>query len=309
MLSSGYIEIYSMVLFSLVIFITASIRWLHDCKWMNSWIYGLTVALTSLVYLGCLFLLVIGGLVFVIKMFSKTSGYKVVLLRVLQYGIGNFLGFYISAMILSGNWFIGFKRLFASYYELIKILTFDKLQGGREFAFAESFISDRALEVTDISHLYGIISFILFFCILSFITFNGNFRREIMQRVHTGIAILLLAITTFLGFFFYVKIPHLGFADWDVFMFLMYPMNFFAAYVICQGDLLNSFDKIGRKAIVFFKVVWLVFTFAYINPLQKRWNMIPEPKLFGVVYNYSLKQSLSKETLENFTITDAIIFE
>jgi hypothetical protein len=290
-LFSGYLEIYSIAHLGLILFITLMIRLLKKPRRVDFFLFGLISSLCGLLYIGNIPLTVLWmiPLLFSIRREMSSGTRKIIHLMVSLSGF--VLGVYGSCWIRAGKIMWSIEEIAKTIETRVLPLTKVRLDPSVQswyLSAGEILSRDHLLEMVDIWMIYGV-SGVFLLIISVVVAMQGSIEDKRFKFLSDGIFVSLLCINVTYLCFMSIKRFVLGFADWDLFIYIVYPINLCGVYCYCKWAANKRELKYGIEALKGFTVAWFVLTTSVMNPLWREINYFPKAKQ-PLITNYELNQ-------------------
>jgi len=287
----GYFEVYTFVNALIVASLWAAVRFqqLPTPAWALA--FGVTISLAALSYMGGVPLLVLSPIPVVYQLVMKANGRQKRLGIAAGFCLGLAIGCYLSAVVLA-------KETVSSPQAVWRVLWTQNLANltrvagdtnpmGWYLPWSELWQASHLLDMVDVWAIYGFFGLLLVSAV--FLAAPSRvFRRVPGLLSSDGVFTFLLILAGVYLYFMFTKRFVMGFKDWDLFSYSVYPINLFAVYLALGGA---SGATIPPRAELWLRhgaATWGLFTFLIMNPLAPRIDFLSPRHRFGVVQNYQL---------------------
>jgi hypothetical protein len=302
LLFSGYLEIYAIPHFGLILFLWAGARFSfgHDRPGFGS--FGLVTGFASLLYIGNLLLPAFGALLALARLAGTVA--RDTKLAARQFGrftLGLAAAAYGSLCIVRGELILDAGRLVRALPWMLDVAS-DPLRMEATGASLRSVVPDalsleRARQWLETWSLYGHFGLLLAVAILLLCVTDDSLRRALLAECRRGYLPVVAGLAAVYLTVSYFKRPAMGFRDWDLFLYAAYPVNLLGAYLWLR--LGSQAAAVARVAAVFTvcAAAWGAMAYAYVNPLRPEWDALPGRRRVSAFETYDVRQRVAAPEL------------
>ena len=289
-LMSGYLEIYAMPQFGIVAFLWAAAAFSVRRPWMGFPSFGLVGGLASMLYVGNLILLPLGTALVGARLLSEPGqGWKARLRPAIEFGAGAFLGFYASLCLVIGEGLPGGRRMMAAVSSILSepglVLRNEAVAAVWYSPLLDSLTPTRVREYAEVWSLYGFFGLLFLLTLASMLIVDAPLRRWVLRAPADGFLPMLAGLITIHLLASYIKSRPMGWLDWDLFTYAVYPVNLLAACLLTRLQHVRIVGAVGRTFAICASV-WCLMVYAYLNPVRPEWGL-PLRKRASAFESYS----------------------
>jgi hypothetical protein len=278
-LMSGYLEIYPMAQFGIVTFLWAAAAFAVRRRWMGYLLFGLVCGLTGMLYVGNLILLPLGAVLMGTRLIAEPAPYwKTQLRQGLGFGAGALLGLYSSFCLVIGESWPDVRRIVAAGVSVLSdsalVLRHEATSVAWHAPLLDALTASRAREYSEIWSLYGFFGLLFVVMVASALLVDPVSCGRALRSVRNGFFLVLVGLVAAQLIASFVKTQPMGWRDWDLFTYAVYPVNLLAASLLVRLQHVPSLAAVGRTFSVCASV-WCLMVYAYMNPVRPEWSGMP----------------------------------
>jgi hypothetical protein len=241
LLFSGYLEIYAVPHFGVILFLWAGARMSFGHGRLGFGTFGLVTGFASLLYIGNLLLPVLGVLLSLARLSATEQPDPRLAAR--QFGrftLALAAAAYGSLCFVRGELILDAGRLRRAFPWMVDIAS-DVLRTEATGASLNSVVPDalslaRARQWLETWSLYGYFGLLLAIAVLVLSVTDGSLRRSLLAECRRGYLPLLAGLAAVYLTVSYVKRPVMGFRDWDLFLYAAYRVNLLGGRTCGSGS-------------------------------------------------------------------------
>ncbi len=289
-LMSGYLEIYAMPQFGIVAFLWAAAAFSVRRPWMGFPSFGLVGGLATMLYVGNMILLPLGTALMGARLLAEfDQGWKARLRPAIEFGAGALLGLYASLCLVIGEFLPGVGRLVAAVSSILSepgLVLRNEASGAAWYSpLADSLTPTRAREYAEVWSLYGFFGLLFLLTLASMLIVDTPLRRWALRASADGFLPMLAGLITTHLVASYFKSRPMGWRDWDLFTYAVYPVNLLAACLLMRLQQVPIVEAVGRTLSICGSV-WCLMVYAYLNPVRPEWGGLPLRKRVSAFESY-----------------------
>ena len=302
LLFSGYLEIYAVPQFGVILFLWASARMSFGHGRLGFGAFGLVTGFASLLYIGNLLLPAFGAMLSLARLSATQPLDPRLAVRQLgRFTLGLAAAAYGSLCFVRGELILDAGRLVRALPWMLDVAT-DVLRTEATGASLRSVVPDalsltRARQWLETWSLYGYFGLMLAVAVLVLCVTDGSLRRALLAECRRGYLPILVGLAAVYLTVSYFKRPVMGFRDWDLFLYAAYPVNLIGAYLWLR--LGSQAAAVGRMGAVFAvcAAAWGAMAYAYVNPLRPEWDALPGRRHVSAFETYDVMQRVAAPDL------------
>ena len=297
-LMSGYLEIYPMAQLGIVTFLWAAAAFADRRRWMGYPLFGLVCGLTGMLYVGNLILLPLGAVLMGTRLVAEpsTPHWKARLRHGLGFGAGALLGLYSSLSLVIGESWPGVRRVVAAGVSILSdsalVLRHEATSAAWYAPLLDALTAPRARQYCETWSLYGFFGLMFVAMVASALLVDPASCRRASRSVRNGFFVVLAGLVAAQLIASLVKTQPMGFRDWDLFTYAVYPVNLLAACLLVRLQHVPSLAAVGRTFSVC-ACVWCLMVYAYMNPVRPEWSGLPPGRRALAFESYHLMSRIS----------------
>jgi len=287
----GYFEVYTFTnaLAIASLWTISRFQQLPTTAW--SFAFGVTVSLAALSYMGGVPLLVLSPIPVVYQLMSKAIGWRKRLAIGTGFALGLAAGCYLSAVLLAKEPVSSAQAMWGVLWTQnlahLTRLAGDANPVGWYLPWSEVLRTSHLLDMVDVWAIYGFFGLLLLAAVVvaAPVRLIGRIRSLLKGD---GVFVFLLCLTGVYLYFMFTKRFVMGFKDWDLFSYCVYPINLFAVYLAFGSPSGAFITPRTEWWLRYGAMAWGLFTFLIMNPLTPRIDFLSPRHRHGVVQNYRL---------------------
>jgi len=293
-MSAGYFEVYTVSNFALTIYLYLLFSF-EGKSFLSYAFFGFASGILSLIYMGTMMTVAFSGISIThFLLFQNRSGLLKKVGCAISFSLGAGFGLYGISLVLIKPQLLSPKASFDLVWQVYRLKTNVRLSNTMTswyLSIDEILSFQRLLEFVDCWLIYGVagVTFLIGVLALNLLLMKTSFFKA---QLTDSKLLTLLVIVGFYIFFMFIKRPVLGFSDWDLFAYTVYPINLLGLVLFA----ILPIEPSRKHKLLFMSAIlslgWFTVTFSMLNPLAPGALKLPKRMRADIFTSYQIFEAI-----------------